>query len=267
MATKNELTLSERKYIKDNYTGMTIKEIAFNLDKPELLISEFIEKHLKEHKQEEAICPVLRTKKVWKLLQQQFSPDELSYFEHSYNSMREQFKEDIMATEEKQIFQAIELEILMHRNKKQQYSTQLEIERLDQLIHDLENSDAEDFDRKTQLVSFLNSAKASIPATAKQYTEHSEKYTKILGSLKATREQRIKVYENSKVDILGMIKAHEEQKYREKQMDQMEIMKAALLAEQKRLGSLHTYADKKLDTPILNATTIKNIKSDENKNS
>ncbi len=53
----------------------------------------------------------LRKSSTWKLLKKQFSDEELDVFEEKYTDLMQQFKEDVLKTEEVQLFHSIKLEI------------------------------------------------------------------------------------------------------------------------------------------------------------
>jgi hypothetical protein len=253
------LTFKQKSVIEDNYSKMSPKGIAAKIKSKEKDVIDYIVNVMKMQPLiEEEFDEGLRAKPEWEHYKQEFSPEELKLFEHSYKQFIDQFGGNVLATEEKQIFQAIELELFMHQNKQKRKFAEDEIKRIRAELQIEADMDPEERDKgridllRTQLATFT----ASMPATSKEYNEFSKKHAEILGELKATRAQRIKQIEEGKVNFLGLIKDLEKEEKRKKEMIQSEIMKAAMLEHEKKYSQSHEYADKTYDIPILNPETM-----------
>lgn len=255
-----KLTIEDKQFIESNYDDIPTIEIASRLGKSVNDVTDYIHQQMKTHTLEELSegLNVITKKPEWKLLRRQFTKDELQLFEYSYNRLIEQFNNDVLPTEEKQIFQAIELEIFMHQNKRNRKRSIEEIQRIELEIQSEKNKDDLDYDRakidalQQQLAAYTSSQ----TSTSREYNELSAKHGKIIETMKGTRDQRIKQLSDSKVNFLALLKALENDDFRKKQMVDMEIMRAAFDKEKDRLTSPHKYADENIDIPILTTETV-----------
>lgn len=264
---KATLSINDKLFIEQNYDDLSTKEIADRLGKNINDIIDYIHNSMKTHTLEElsSNLSILNKKPEWKLLRRQFTKDELELFEYSYNRLLEQFNNDVLPTEEKQIFQAIELEIFMHQNKRNRKRAVEETQRIELELQNEKNKDDLDYDRAKieNLQQQLAAYTSSLTATSREYNELSAKHGKIIETMKGTRDQRIKQLSDSKVNFLSLIKALEDEGFRKKQMTEMEIMRAAFQKEKERLTTPHVYSDNNIDTPIL---TIETVEQNENNN-
>jgi len=198
----------------------------------------------------------------WEILKQEFIEAELQYFAHRYSKLMSQFKQDVLPTEETQIFQLIKFEILMNRNLKSSKRQLRDIHRLEKELTSLytkyADTDMPDNEKSfaQSLENQLISERAGIQARSTEFIKLQEKHSSLMKELKGTRDQRIKNIENSKQDFLSLLKMLQEADFRETEGKQMELVKLAATKEVKKLGEYHTYADGTLDRPILSADTI-----------
>lgn len=205
----------------------------------------------------------------WVYLQAEFSEEELEMIEYKYNQYIHQFKEDVASTERSQLIMAIKLEVLMHRSltkKKKNLdfckSIEKKIRILTKKSPDLFSMPKEDsfmlMQLEKDLISFHNTDKD----LNREHNEYMERHSVIMRELKGTREQRVKINENSKISWVDLIKNLMREEVREAEGKYMEIVNRAGKKEQERLGEYHQYADGVLDKPIFNSDTVKE-KSDE----
>jgi hypothetical protein len=212
-----------------------------------------------------AIRTELRGSYQWKRLRDEFSPDELNYFEESYLKLMAQFRDDVQASEETQIFDCIKLQLLMSRNlverrKARERFMDLEIQK-EELVkgYGSEKKTKEDPDGRQKLMmleSDITQAKVMEQTRTGEYVKLQERHDAILKTLKATRDQRIREIESSKQSFVGLVKELMRKGPREHEGRQMELVRLAVEKEAKRLGSPHTYADGNVDRPILSPDTV-----------
>ena len=213
-----------------------------------------------EQAQKARIRSELRVRPEWKYMKEQFTQDELDYFEYAYTNLMAQFRNDVLATEEKQIFQVIELEIFLNRNKRNYKNVIDNVEKMEKLV-DKEyqkkaNGETIDKDFLSSLDTQIQSARASQTARINEYKTLFEKHQSVMGDLKATRNQRIKSIEGARTSYIEFIKSLEQAEIRSAEEEQIQIMQLAVEKEYKRLGDYHQYADHVVDRPILNAETV-----------
>src|SRR5690606_33999181 len=129
-----------------------------------------------------------------------FTPEELILFDDLWRQIVEQFKDDVMPTEESQIVDVIKLEILMNRVLMEQESTRLNIETLEKALF-VEKKKSKD-DRDMMLINNLSQqlsvSRQAQTITSKEYRDLQEKKNNIFKTLKATRDQRYSKVESSR---------------------------------------------------------------------
>jgi len=279
MAIKStKLNAKEKIYIETNYHEQTPKELAVAIGKPIWVVREYIEEispnvkksfrrsELPDGARDDAkvdpiddvvICPELREKHEWAQLKRELTASELRMFEQSYKNYIDQFQGDVLATEESQIRQAVKLEIFMMRNDQNKLQIQMDLDEVAVQISDEENipihnrNDSKLMNLKSQRQSLIS----SIPSLTKEWNECADKHSKIMTTLRGTREQRVKQAADAKTNILGLLKEFQTERFRKENALGMEVNKFALNEEMNRLSQPHTYMDGEVDRPILNWET------------
>lgn len=254
---RGQLALDEQKYIRENFSTLTIEEIAENLNRSQAPIKKYIsDNSLSEDSVVDSmIRQKLYGKSFWSEIQKQFDDisGELQYFEETWINLIKQFREDVLPAEELQIKQFITIDILINRSMKERKRHIAETEKLQKQV-DFEYSMPEsdrDTARLANLETQLSFARNSIANYTNEYTKLLSEQQKISKDLKATREQRIKRIEDGKSSWVGLIRMLEDEEIREKQGREMEILKMATDKFKLNLQDIHEYADGTLDKPFL----------------
>lgn len=272
MPRKPCLTEEEQQFILQNHT-VPANELAKKLGRDPRPIKKFLRKNcmlpptpnIDIFPASQGMISDLQKSSEWKQLSLEFNADELQMFATSYASYMNQFtkqQDSILATERTQIMLAVKLEILMHRILKDRNEAQNESQKakmlLDSLYTTIRNGKATKDDHVTvrTLEEKLVALDMSKKSFAIEYNHNMEKHKDIMRELKATRDQRIKSIENSKVSFLDLLKSLQDDDFREKQGRYAELMKKASDEALKRLGGTHRFADGKLDRPVITAETI-----------
>lgn len=203
----------------------------------------------------------LRQSMAWKNLPKEFDNDEIMYFEERFLALKEQFNDDVFASEEGQLMKAIKAEILMHRNLVSQKRTEKELERLlnerTALTKSLrENENVTEREKLNEVIMTVKELTNSRPHLVAEYEKLDRSHQEIMKSLKATREQRISKVENSKRSFLDVIAMLQEKDQQDRANRQIEQMKKATDNEFERLSKAFKYDDNFLDKPILSADTV-----------
>lgn len=247
-----KLNKTDKEFIQKNFEVLSPDDISAQINKPLELVQEYVDTLVNPDRKS------LRNSKAWKQLRDEFDPDELEYFEEQYTKYIDQFREDVLVTEETQIFLVIKFEIMMHRNAKAKRNAGREIARLVRLQEEYlgrfsSSEDMTDNDRTylLNLETQVQAAKASEQARSTEYIKLEEKHQALLKDLKATRDQRVTRIESSKETYLAIIKKLAEAEEREILGRQMEIMKMATDREHSRLTATHTFEDGSQDSPVL----------------
>lgn len=270
---RGRLSQKELAYITKHASSMTYEQIALKLNRTVEVIREAaklnappeaVAKNDGIEEEKVAIRQELRNSESWKRLKDELTTEELVLFEEEYVKLMSQFKGDVLATEEIQIIQAIKFDILMSRNLKARQRALKDISRLEGIQEDLlrkfngDISSLGDEDKNfiITLETQLQSAKAAEQDRTSEYVKLQDRHESLMKTLKATRDQRIKQIESSKVSFLGFLKMLSERDKQESEGRQLELMKLASETELKRLGRPHKFADGNEDSPILCADTV-----------
>ena len=261
---KGRFSKEEQRFIEQNCETMPIAKIAENLDRDASSIKNFIKTKLGKgiSKEEEAIRTAeydLKTRPYWRDLSAQFNTEELEMFLFHWTEMISQFKDDVFHTEEMQVVDVIKLDILMNRTLKEQQKSMNDIGDMEMLILTEKQKDRDERDRDYILnmerqIAVLRAAQESL---GKDYKEMQSKKNTMLKELKGTREQRIKVLEDSKETFAAWVRALIQDKGMRKEIgSNMEKMRLAMDKEKGRLSEFHQYEDGLIDQPFLTPETV-----------
>lgn len=266
---RGRFNLEEMNYIKNNIKELGPEAIAKELKRTESSIREFANREgiiYEEAKPVEIIkkkiSKELRESPEWEALKSEFTESELNYFAHRYSKLMAQFNEDVFPTEETQIFQVIKFEILMHRNLKTSKKGASDIKRLElelsKIYSKYENGDMSDTERSRvlELENLLVSLRSAQQSKSNEFIKLQEKHSSLFKDLKATRDQRITKFENSKKDILSLIKNFTSNTWREAEGRQQALVSLAVEKERARLSEYIEYDDGGVDKPILSSETV-----------
>ena len=188
---RGQLSLDEEKFIRDNFSSLSIDEIASSLNRSVQPIKKYIEEQklyaANELKDNEILRQKLHCKTFWNEIERQFDKEsgELEYFENTWIGLIKQFREDVLPAEELQIKQFITIDILINRSMKERKRHISETEKLQRLVDkEYEKSeDQRDTPKLTNLETQLNFARNSIASYTNEYTKllnEQQKIRKIL---------------------------------------------------------------------------------------
>lgn len=268
---RGRLSHEEMNYIRENVKELGAFEVGKKLNRSQNLVEDFAKSEgiiFEDESTDDiqviqaALNKELRNSLEWEALKQEFTEQECDYFGHRFGKLMAQFKEDVLATEETQIFQLIKFEILMQRNLKGAKRAAGDIRRMEneltKIFAEYENIDMPDNTRNLVLniENQLLSARSAQNSKSTEFVKLQEKHSALLKELKATRDQRISKIENSSKDILGLLKAMQDGKFRASEGRQQALVNLAVDKESKRLGEYHQYEDGVVDRPILTCDTV-----------
>lgn len=287
---KKRLTPEDQQFILDNYQKMTIRQMAahvgFSLDAVRLFLKRngITKGGAKGKYKQPSVAPFvttepgagaapgsasasdlvrsLRASAYWANLELEFLPEELKYFQEKYVDLMTQFKGDVLPSEETQIFQVIKFEILMSRNLRERKKIRLDVDRMEEMQHALVSSqdprkiDAKARDQALALETQLGSLRAAEQNKTAEYVKLQERHEALMKAIKGVRDQRVKQFEDSKVNFLGVIKMLQQRDIQEREARQMELMKMAGKKAYRDLSQPYVYDDGQTDLPILSADTV-----------
>lgn len=195
----------------------------------------------------------------WARFQKQFNEDELIEFRHQYVQIMSQLRSygDVLPTEELQVFHVVSLKINIDRTGEELKQA---IDQMNESLAELDILRREGEDADTSKIAFWHdvyrNAQKMKKECSEQYKTYSDKQDKMLNTLKATRDQRIKNWETADKSIIGLVRLLVEEENRRSLGDEAELMRLACEKEKERLSSPHTYSDGVVDLPILTPETV-----------
>ena len=272
---KGRLSKDEVEFVIANAKSMTNQDIAKRLNRPVEMVKKCALANLtpepdaspqevEEHNQY-VIKAGMRSSEAWKNLKEEITPSELKLFEEKFVRYMRQFKNNVLPTEETQIFQMVNNEIRQSRNAKETKNYIDGIERLEKMIADLYRANTNwalaPEDDKAAAANFNEQIISLHALAASKTNEHLklvERHESLAKQLKATRDQRVKEFEDaaSKTSWLGVIKSLSEKDNQEREGRYIRLTDLAGKKEYDRLGGQHTYEDGTVDRPILSADTV-----------
>ena len=258
---KGRFSVEEMEFIESNYEAMSPSEIGLELDRDPESVDLFIKRKFKVgiSSLEEAEFE-LEDRPYWTELALQFTQDELKLFKYHWTRIINQFKDDVIPTEELQVVDLIKLELLMNRCLKNNKASIEQITSLEALVQ-LERArdpDQQDRDMILNMERQIASCKASQESMNRDYRELQAKKNSMLKEMRATREQRVKRLEDSKQSFTGwVIHLMTNPETTKKYGLEMEKMRLGMDGEKERLRQFHKYEDGLVDQPFLTPDTVK----------
>lgn len=262
---RGPLSRDDKKYIESHRERHTVQQIAEALNRPLTIINTYIEKVEKGFSEEnKTIGETLRGSPEWRRYEEEFTPKELEFFEHKYIQMIGQFSDQgVLPTENTQVCQAITLDILLHRVMAEQKQSLVAMENCKDMLAELykKRDAAQNNPNKKNTLNKIaadiiifedryNYHHDAVKNLAQRYETYLKKHQDILKDIKGTRDQRVKIFENSKQSFLGFLRALQDDRFRDQAGEEAALLLAATNKEEKRLGELHTYEDGSEDQPF-----------------
>ncbi len=265
MAKRGRMSRTDLQYLKDNGSTRSYVEIAKDINRdPEAVKNHLIKMGFKPDLNAGTFNPIfvsrLRDKPFYKSLEAQFMEDELEFFEAEWDNIHDQFKDDVLPTEEMQIVDVIKISILANRNLIQQKKSKVEMTTLeDELERELSlEEDVRDMMRIENLRQQMAFFTAGLTSLAKDYQAYIDRKNKMFEALKATRKDRISRIESSRESFLSWMSELVTNPERRREVGlMMEKMRLAAVTERVRLSAYHKYDNGEVDQPILSCETVK----------
>lgn len=260
------LSKAERAYIEE-HIEQRAEQISKKLGRPISQVQNFIDaftgvkSEVRMTLQEE-----LEGRPEWKRFQKQFGLDEQEEFKHQYVQIMSQLteKEEVLATEELQVFQVITLKILIDRTLEEQKRALDDMSMAHDELQDLRAmGPMADPEERERWETVYEAAKRTNKDCADRYKIYSDKQDKMFIALKSTRDQRVKLIENSSKSIGGWLRLAMEEGQRRSLGDEAETNKIASKKETERLSKPHRYADGTIDQPIFSHETVDKFQEEE----
>lgn len=264
------LSMEERNYIERNVHDMTVQEIADNLDRTTTPIQKYIDENTllvkdKVYSDElELLKDKLRNRYYYEQISQNYTANELKYFENAWADIMFNLKEDVESTEESQLLDHIDTRIRLNRNARAIKALMEEQEELDKIFAGMQGGGKTDEDFK--VLMDLNERKSQIGQTFSAYSKEHKELSMIAAntekSLKVQRNQRLEKIENSKDSWAGLLKRLQEDKFRTRVGIEAEIMARETDLARLELSKPHQYEDQSYDLPLLNKESVEKLENE-----
>ena len=262
---RGALSTEEMNFIARNVHEMTIKDMATVLTRTDKPIKRYIEDNnlllisLKDEEQLDILRRKLKTRPYWEKVVEQLTTSETSYFVETWVNTMLAFNEDVVYLEELNIKRLIILEVLMDRSMQQRKAHQEDAEVMQKRKDDELSKSPDDRDKELlmDLEQNLSFARASVGNFTTEHTKLLGEIKYIEKSLKATRDDRIKLIQDGKSTWTGFLRMLEDDGQRKKIGREAELMRMAKDKARERLSEYHKYQDGQVDQPLLSAETVK----------
>lgn len=267
---RGALSASDMDFIRKYIDKMSPEEMAARLNRkvdPVLRYIErnrigqkFAEARQTAEKSEHDLYKDLRGKIFWKSLREQLSQQELDYFAEHWIQLVLQFNGDLAPSEEMELKELLILEILKNRETSAERARLVLKDELENQIKEERKKGGKIMDR--ELIRELNQQLTNLAVTSsgfvKTFKELCDRADKMRKALHASRQDRVKGFEDAKMDFVAFLRRLEERGEKIKVGREMEIVRMAKEREHERLGSFHQFADGKVDRPLLTEDTVLN---------
>lgn len=263
---RGALSTEEEEFIKNNINSLGIHGVAIELNRTDVTIEKYCNNHnltykgmSEDHYDDALLKAKLQKKPYWHEVKKQLTPIELDYFAITWANMMRQFKENILYAEELQLKQWIILDIMGNKVLEERRRSQIQIERLQNLVDEQYSLDQDDRDVTSVVelesnIAMLTNAQSSYTA---EYAKILEKIERIQKDLKAARADRVKKIEDSKSSFSGLLHALENEENRRIVGEDIIIGAWAKNKAIEELSKYHTYEDNFIDQPWLTPETAK----------
>ena len=278
MAKKKPGSLSNesKKFILEHKNDMTSEEISEKLGVDLQKVEHVLDVFGNLPEDNIAWKEYLRKSSEWVILKRQFSTDELDKFQETFVKLMQQFKDDLLSSEQTQVFHLIKLDIMMDRNLESKARSRNQIYALENMQKAIVEKYGGDYtkmppgdrDTITGIGDQISAFAAAEQNATKEYTDIGKQYNDILRELKAARSQRVDRATNSKLSFVGLVKELMDMDVNKEEGRKVALFQHATEKELGRLGKPHKYMNLETDLPILSHETIdaleKQEKEDEN---
>lgn len=204
----------------------------------------------------------LKQRPFWADLKVQFTPKELDLIVYHWVQLIQQFKGDVLASEEFQILDLIKLQIMISRNLYDKAMASQLIDKTNKLVNDIFDKarGRELTDEETKNIAHLqanlNAAQASQNQRTAEHMKLIEKTQLLFKDLKATREKRFDKIEKAGTNFFAWMKAMDDVVKREEEGHELMLVQESTKKAIKQLSELHTYVTGEVDQPFLTPDTV-----------
>lgn len=287
------LTDEEKRTIEQMVSTSTYSQIAAQLNRKDATVRKYCQRQ-GFTKDKQSVKKKIQFKAKhshhFNVLKEQLTEDEFNFAIQVYNSMMEQFGNDILYSEEIQLIEYCVVTCLLNRalSKEKTLNSQIqeqrvlrsELQRKKDEILNSENLDGEDeekegekydqedyyLDKIEQIDMRISELQSDLRDTKKDQINFIDRKEKITVAIHGSREQRAKELINTKQNFSDLISAMKKNTAFRKAIGlEIEKMRLGVKEEYIRLTSApHIYINNEEDFPILNTEVVERVLGDDN---
>ncbi len=267
---RGALSEGEMTFIREGVDRFSPEEIAKNLNRNVEPIKKYIRLNRlgKQYayqvdqniKNEHTILVELKKKAFYKNLSTQLTISEMQFFSEHWVSIFMQFNGDVLASEELELKELLILEILKNREGTAEKERLEMIESINkEIIRERKlPKNQRDNDYIKQMQNEVLTLRTSSATYIKNMKDLCDRAEKMRTALSGSRRLRAEEFKNAKVDFTSWLKWLEEYENKFKVGREMELLRQAKDKELERLAGYHTFVNKEVAQPVLNADTVAN---------
>lgn len=258
---------AEIDYMRMNGASMPVAAIAAHLNREAPTVGKWLTKNgiksdtfYDTDPAHSRIKAELLTESFWLQTKEQFSEQEQHYFICQYCEHINQLQKisTVEYTEKMQVMHLIRNEVLLDRilmAQKRAYEEEQEVKAAIKKLDPKKSSD--EIRRLRGAVSQLFDLFSTYSKEAKAL---QEQINKLRESLNAERKQRVKDIREVAKDFTKLVASLQNSKFKEEEGKEINVFRAAMEIERKKLSEWHEYADGNEDIPLLTPELIDRLK-------
>lgn len=244
----------------------------FKVDRTPELVRSIMEKNnllvvpITNREDNKELLTQLRSSSIWYAAREECSDRELERFESEWISYMKQFNEDVLATEQKDLYHLIMTDVYISRMGKEERN---HLDRLEESGKELEQlyklpPEDRDIDEIKRLQHITETLSGSMSKFALDKTKYMTQRKDLMRSLKGARSDRVKRVESGNETWQGYLRMMENKKIRQDEGEEIEKMKlAADKLEQSLSMKPIEYLDRQADYPILLPEAVQKRRENE----
>lgn len=272
------LSAEEKRYITDNCRFIPLSDLAEKMGRKTQLVQDYIKSaklssydDQPEDRDRVRIKQALEKRYWYPVIKKQLirnkDVDELDVFINRWIDLYQQYKEDVVSSEEQQLNEIILLAIQLDRIRQNEVDTIQTIKRLESSIEEEYKKPEKQRDINTlaRTEQELHLARNRINNFGSQIKNINDNLKNLYTAMKSTRDQRYSKVESGKNTFAAIIRRLQDDEHRISKSREVELIRIATEKKREQLEGYHTFADGAIDVPVLNHNSAQKIIEDENK--
>jgi hypothetical protein len=267
---RGRLTAEELKFLKEKGASMSVEDIALSLNRSETTIAKWLSKNkikneaYYEHDPERSkIRAELVAEPFFAQLEKQLTEPEQRYFVSQYCEHILQMSKlaSVQYTEKMQIMHLIRNEIMIDRILCRQKHAHQESEKLQLQLKAVDLTT----DRMIakQIQTQIEGYNHQFSSFGRELKELQDKVNQLRRELKATRQQHVENLKELAKDFEKIVSNLQDNEFRNREGKEINVFRAAMEVEKKRLQTWHVFSDEAEDIPLLTPELVDQMQENQ----